>query len=571
MADNSINTNINSIDLENIIFNYLTVNTVDEFDNDINETDNERLLINQYDNDKFSLIAGKNGVAIKTTREIARNATNVGLYVDDNVIITGTLYTCNINILGESFTNTNTEKILEAINNKTTPLLENGNITIYNNGKTFTITNYYLTHYLTIGNLSQSLNNLSPLNISRKSDNNINKIQFSISNEGSHPETNEKNDLLLGIIGDGTYSPAIIYTNNRNLEFHISQTKENINLTYNNGIDYNSNIPSYMNKSLLPAMLIDISRGVCINSEKSKNISYNTHYLSNTEITKLNVDGLCYFENIITKDNITKSNLHLDNIYVRREGLTLNANQIYSGIFNGNFIFNSNVLINTLNIDNKLNVYNNADLCGTINIKDSSTVINDFFNIEIPSYFNNNAFFSCNIITDTLNIKGNLQKNGCNINITEIETIILNLDSEIIKEYIPIDSLNRISSNIYNYILENGNSNLNILINNISDISKLEIISNIDFFFNYDFYIINDLKIEIIDYIKYNGLSNISNYLSNIDGISNTIEIIDYYNIQNISNLIIDSNNLYNKQNIIDIIKNEDNSLNLLSNIISDK
>ena len=75
----------------------------------IDQADNERLLVHQYDNDRFSLIAGKNGLAVKTTREIANNMNSFSLFVDGNAYVSGSIHASNINLLGSTINDSNVD------------------------------------------------------------------------------------------------------------------------------------------------------------------------------------------------------------------------------------------------------------------------------------------------------------------------------------------------------------------------------------------------------------------------------------------------------------------------------
>jgi hypothetical protein len=562
-----------SIHFSDFVIEYLTVNSKVDLSSNIDEEDNERLLVNQYDDDKFSLIAGKNGVAIKSTREDARNATNVGLYVNDNVLITGTLYTSNLNLLGQTFTDTNTERIIEAMNDHLSPLVENGIYEANIRGKRTTISNYYLTHSLTLGNKVSSDENRNPLNINRLALNNIDNIQLAIRNEVANANTGDNSELLFGIIGDDYQSPGIIYTNKgKNLEFHISTDKKDINYSYNNGTDYISSIPKY--EHYIPTMILDTNGCLSINSEKSKEIGYNIDdYTSNIERTKLNVNGLAYIKDIITTDHETGSNAHLNDIYVRKHGLTIYPNQIYSGTFSGNFSFNSNVNIKDLQVNNILTVLEGSKLYGTTSINYQSN--NDLFMVYTPSYFNEDTVFNESVISHTLNVEGTLKKDGCNLNVTEIETVLLNFDSNLIKKYIPEDSIyekSLVISNIYNYIYENGESNIESFILGLEELSNVyrnDVKENvISLLYNSNYVYTskilnneNDIKNSLYNYLISYGLSNIQNY--EIKG----LKTIDYYTFQNISNLIT-NDKLYDNSYVITYIKE---NINNLSNVLTEK
>tara|TARA_Y100000389_G_C17471000_1_gene530849 strand:+ start:5137 stop:11373 length:6237 start_codon:yes stop_codon:yes gene_type:complete len=553
-----------SLQFDDFIINYLIV--ASDVSN-IEQDDNEKVLINQYGENNFSLIAGKNGLAINTSREKAKNVQNIGLYVDDNALITGTLYACNLNILGHSLTDDNTERIIEQINKHQTPFIENG-IIVYE--REFDVSSYYFTHNLTLGNVDSSTGNRNPLHINRITGNQIDRLQFALRNGLENVETGDKSEILLGIIGDHYKAPGIIYTSqDKNLEFHISTSYHDINSLYNNFP--NQNLPDYESSSYIPTMIIDTSGCLSINDITSKDIIYNLDDYTTIEgKTKLNVEGLAFIKDIITTDHETGSNLHLNDIYVKKHGLTIYAEQIYPGTFNGKFTFNSNVNIENVEINDSLTVHNQTNLNSIVNIYKNNSNL-DRLSVFVPSFFNEDTVFDESVVKHTLNVEGTLQKDGCNLNVTEIETVLLNFDSNIIKKYIPEDSVYDkvlIASNIYNHLYSYGKSNLETYINSIEGLSNISTFINdlntILYNSNYN-YSTNPVNTEVTitniieDYISLYGLSNIHNY--NIKGYTN----LPLYQINDVSNLII--NKIYQNNDIIDFVKN---NLHDLSNVFTD-
>ena len=394
---------------ENLIFDFLAINAFE--DTYIDQEVNERFLVHQYDNDKFSLIAGNNGIAIKTTREIARNMNNFSLYVDGNAYMAGTLYTSNIKLLGTDLQDCNIGKLIESINENTSPWIDNGSVLVDNELRT----NYYIPHYITVGNQSSTIDNLNALNISYEANSRISKSQLAIRNKYGNPLTGQKSELLLGILGDNYYSPAIISTSQgKSLEFYVSESGSNIDVIYEK-----SHLPKYSKG--VPAMLIDTSKGVSINTSNSINIEYNLDdYTSNNEVSKLNVNGMGYIKNICMTDSYDNTIRHLNDIFVKRRGVTIHPHQIYPGTFNGDFVFSSNTSMTDLT-------------SSTLTVDDTTELYGDRLSVFCPSYFNDSSLFE-SIQTEHLNIVGTLQKNGSNLNITEIESRYISYSVEDIRK-----------------------------------------------------------------------------------------------------------------------------------------
>ena len=124
-------------------------------------------------------------------------------------------------------------------------------------------------------------------------------------------------------------------------------------------------------------MVIDTSHGVNINSFNSIDINYIRNDLNTVkEKTKLNVNGLTYSKDICIYDYMSKSKKHLTDMFVRREGLTLNPNQIYSGSFNGDFDFNGDIKVIS-NIETS-----------SLKINDVTELHGERFSVFAPSFFN---------------------------------------------------------------------------------------------------------------------------------------------------------------------------------------
>lgn len=420
----------------------------------INEEDNERLLVHQFSLDKFALIGGKHGLAINATREQARNMDGVGLFVDDNIYLTGTLYTSNIHMLGSTLNDNNIEKLMRAFNEYTLPIQASGKIDDI-------LYNYFMPDFLTIGTLNDSKDNTNSLNITRRANNKIDNIQLAIRNNTTNIKNYDVSEFLIGTVGDSWDAPGIIMTSEgKSLEFHVSKTRDNVNLAYNNNVDWYSNVPNYVTAPI-PTMTIDTYGSININDINGLNLLYSIESnVTKRELTRLNVNGMAYLEDIVTYDYTTNEKRHLNDIFIRQRGFTLQPYQIYPGTFaKGSFAFQSDVTIPYLYVTDEFTTLNKVNLEGDVIIEDNDD--SNIFRVFCESYFNKPSYFQ-EIETYNIDIRGSLQKDGSNLNITHISTRYIDYSNSNILSYIPdgINDSNIIAEEISGYLLVNGTSNI---------------------------------------------------------------------------------------------------------------
>ena len=468
---------VNNIDLtkDDFINTYLTVGHLSSNFDSINN-------INTLDY-KHNLIVSEKGVGVNTTRNLINLKSNDSLVVQGNIHCIGSIYANGI-VLDETIETTLSQSIQDfkqILNRLSSHLL-------FYNTKDYTDNNIYTTHNVIIGNDYNATNNTNPLKISRHCNNNISNIQLVIQNNDTH--SNFPANISFGIIGNIYSSPAhIITSKNMPLHFNINKTYDEINdlYYYNNDLRH---FPLY-NENNYPSLALDINSSVVINSNISKQISYNKYFMnifvisSNiiNENPKLYVNGSLYAENIIINDYVSKSPKNLDDIYIRQGnlgGLTLFPNQIRGGNFNKDeFTFNSNVYIGTNTNDYKLKIFGDLELTknlNTSNIITCNITINKNLIVEnngicefkTNSYFKNNSQFNqinCDnslitkslTITDTLIYKGsditfqNLQQNASLT--TEMPKLTINNSLNVGGKVTGITDINYNSEiiNIYKY------------------------------------------------------------------------------------------------------------------------
>ena len=385
-------------------------------------------------NHKHNLIVSEKGVGVNTTRNEINLKSNDSLIVQGNIHCIGNIYANGI-ILDETIITTlpkTIEDFKQILNRLSSHLL-------FYNTRDYTDNNIYTTNNVIIGNDFNANNNSNALKISRHCNNNINNIQFVIHNNDTH--NGFPANISVGIVGNNYSSPAhIITSKNMPLHFNINKTYNEINdLYYDTVTEDLRNYPIY-NDNNNPLLALDINNSVVVNSNSSKEISYNkysmTFFTTTTtpinEFPKLYINGSLYADNIIINDYVSKTSKNLDDIYIRQGnsgGLTLFPNQIRGGNFNKDeFTFNSNVYIGTNINDYKLKVFGDLELTKNLyssNIITNNITINKNLIVEnegicefkTDSYFKNNTQFNqlnCenSLITKTLNITDQLIYNG---------------------------------------------------------------------------------------------------------------------------------------------------------------
>lgn len=521
MTTTLVTRNINNIQFQNFQIDYLLVDAPD-ISHAINIT-NQTLLYNHKGdkiNDNFILIGNDNGIAINTNFDkVNSNLINMTkFYVDGNIKIDGTVFCQNL-----SFSNSNIFDINSNISN----FFHNYN-QIHNPFTNINSDNYNTQHKINIANVHASQFNKNYLNINRIS-NNINRLQFSIKNDhnSSTSEDNSYNRIRssidIGILGIEEYSPAIIHTTlNKQLEFHISKRKSNIQKYY----DYN-------NDDYKPSMIIDTSNCIHINDN---------NFNGNISNIKLNVNGSAYINQIYTGNNFC----NLDHIYLKKNQNSLDPKWMQEGTFNGNYTFN-----NDLNISNLL----------TTNKLDSSNIISHNINTTKIGVTNK-------ITANSIDINS-LSLNGSNININNsLKTFVIDYKYSNIyttvnnfKNY--IYNSNIIKNKIKFKLMSNGyiiNTDLHGIINKNSNIyDQYNFLQ-----YKYNFF---DIQSNLNMYFENNGIHTYYDHLnSNFDFSNISLNIFTHNNVSN----IIENNIIYyeNSDLISDIrnyLSNNQNNFNYYS------
>ena len=379
--------NVSQIFIENIAVGLNNAYSLETLDLKNNEYlvvgEKNRNTENTLDTEYNTIITNK-GLGINASRRDMQN-TSAGLFVSDDIICKGTLIANSLKLNDITLeSNVTSQKLTELIQSV------NSNL-IFFRGYSNDLVNVYTPSHLTIGSYTDTYCNSHALNIVENGNGTVDNIQFVIQNNIMN-DNNETSKFAFGCLGYSQYSPAnIITTQGMSLEFHISKNSQYINNLYSNG----DGIPHYTDSNY-PSLAIDSNGCVNINKNISSEIIYNSTLIKPV----LNVNGAAIIKDIYMQDSFSGSNLHLDGIYLKKNGLTLNANQIRGGDFvAANFSFNSNVNIGNNSSNNlcKLNVYGSATITESLNTNNLlayNTIIDGKANFNDDVIFNKNVFFN---------------------------------------------------------------------------------------------------------------------------------------------------------------------------------
>ena len=371
-----------------------------------NNFNNNSLLDNEY-----NLVVNNNGIGINATRREMKD-TNAGLLVNNNIICNGTVIAKSIQFDNFTFDSNITIQKLTALISSV-----NSNLLFFNGFSNNLVNNIYTPNYLSIGNYASTYSNSHPLKISDSPNGTADNIQLAIYNNINNDTEPAK--FSMGMLGFNQYSPAnIITTEGMPLVFHISKPTSFMDNLYSNG----SGLPEY-NLNNYPNIAIDNNGCVNINKDICET-TVNHNFIDKTPV--FNVNGYAVISNLGVYDYFTKSNLHLDDIYIRKNGLTLKANQIIGGDFaNQVFTFNSNVNIGNSNNNYEFNVNGSATITNTLNTNTLiayKTKINGIAEFNKTTYFNNITVFNDNITIDkSLNINNDLFINGYRVTLSNVD------------------------------------------------------------------------------------------------------------------------------------------------------
>jgi len=395
--------------IENIALGLKNVSNLEKLDMNLNEyvIVGERInndINNETIENQYNFIINNKGIGINASRRELRD-TNAGLFINNSIICKGGVVAESFKIKDFVFDSSLTAVKLDQLIKKV-----NSNLLFFDGyyNSNININNIYTPNYLTIGSISSTFSNSHPFKIIDNPTGRADNIQFGIYN-------NINNDIeaahfSIGMMGFNQYSPLLLTTTtDMPLEFHISKSSIQLNKLYENG----TGLPLYYDSNY-PNLTIDINGCVNINKDKCDNTIFHNNNYKNPIFY---VNGYSIISNLAVYDYYSSQNLHLDDIYIRRQGLTLKANQIIGGDFiDQEFIFNSNIYIGRSNSNLLLTVNGEANISKTLrtnNLIANNTMINGITNFNKNTYFNNTTVFNDNITIDkSLNINNDLFING---------------------------------------------------------------------------------------------------------------------------------------------------------------
>ena len=431
------------------------------FDLDLN--DSEFLAVGEtyrFDKDTrnslYNLLVNRDGVGINTSRRqldgfFEQSVKKSALYVGSDIVCTGNIISNGFqfdNIKFDSVNSNILENVLQKLEDKQNVFFKGYDcirVANYISGnseaRNTSLNNYYTTNNITIGTNSDTYLNASPLNIATTPDNNIDNIHISMTNKSSALNENdcgtidpEVSKFRIGFIGNSENSPAVLSTTSEiPLTFHVGLTKEQVNSLYST-----TSFPRYENTGITPSMTIDTSGNVLVGTVTNKDVSFikrtknEQDFVKSEQITKkpkMMVNGVSAFDDIVLYDYYTKQYQHLDDVYARIRGETMNADQITPGDFSAGFFrFNSNLYIGTTGSQHKLEVNNYLDVRGDLNVENSTvtktiTVTDDaLFNRNIQV---ENTIASSICRTGEMHILRDLNIDNTRVNIQSFHPIMV--------------------------------------------------------------------------------------------------------------------------------------------------
>ena len=368
----------------------------------------------------FNLQIDQHGLAINTTLHDRETiGQQYAAYIDGDVCITGTLYACNlVHLLSDSIV-PNTTNTTNTTNDPIWSLAPNE------------AQNVFYPGLVTIGNMVAAESNQYPLNIVAASDSTIDRAQISIQNLNNA-------QLRIGIIGSGDRAPATFNTLNAvPIVFNVAKAQNFYDCLYrqsfydNNGF-YLSNTtvpdPVYSDSNLAPHLTIDANGNVGIHTNQTRTMTFTQRqvvdssgrlsFSTKTEYVKLEVNGALYASNILLQDPDSGTPKHIDDLYVRRLGVTFKANQIEPGRFAaGDYQFPNNLSVDSnlavrglttlSNLAVDANVTTSNATTDHLTVNNASTFVGDI-NANADVIVKNSLRLRGDILTETLDAGGNL-------------------------------------------------------------------------------------------------------------------------------------------------------------------
>jgi hypothetical protein len=395
----------------------LGIGISDETNDTLRLTDTQHLVVAERQENvagntvsTYGLIVDREGIAVNTTM-IDRAAVRgqYAMYVDGSVFVSGAIIACNI-VSGNG-------NISTGIGVATSNFWTMG---------TREVDNIFYPGHVTLGNDRSSRSNAHPLNIVQSADRTINHAQISIQNTAL-------SQLRMGIIGTSNASPALFNTRpGVPIEFHASRDATYFEDVYKrhyyeNGVRCNiaAEVPRYDSPDTAPHLCIDVNGNVGIHTANIPRFTFEVRkpnplkptevlFPWTTEDMNLAVAGNMFASNILIWDYENGRADNIDRLYVRRKGITMEANQVIPGPFAlGEYRFLSNVAINgPTESDFELVVHGDQHITDRLVVDRMAKVglleASDAILLDIASFCNDVYINRDVIVKESLRLRGGL-------------------------------------------------------------------------------------------------------------------------------------------------------------------
>lgn len=399
----------------------------------------------------FNLFVDHEGISVRTSiPQRSHPGNEYALFVDGDVYVTGRVLASNMLQAGEGSNAGSAFVVLPG---------ESGGACNCFWGLAHQTDSLYFNGKVTIGNLFQAQQNTHALNVAESADHTIDHSQLAIDNtQGAQ--------VRLGILGNSRASPAVVNTPpGTQLEFHIGRDQsyfysrylesnivpvydpntgdlieQRVDITTADTPDYSHHGPE-----TAPHLMVDANGNVGVHTSAIPSVPFQVRkrdplrlqeikYYPTNEPMALHVDGSLFGSNIVLWDHQSLSPKHLDELYVRRMGVTIPAEQIEPGAFaHGQYQFRSNVgIMGPPEEAYALLVHDDAKFLSNLNIEGTTTtdqlVTTDAMVLDIASFYNDVYFKSDVIVNEAIRLRGQ-------IFVETLSDTVLNQDGSITSNY----------------------------------------------------------------------------------------------------------------------------------------
>lgn len=393
----------------------LGVNISDELNANLNLRTSEYMIVGEqfinhggYTSNLMSLIVDDEGIAVNcslSNRRINANDYAVQLYgntyLDGNLIVKGIISTG-----GTSNTSGGSSNFWRYAGDN----------------------NIYYTGNATLGNYLDASTNMYTLNVSESANYNMDKAQVAIQNR-------QNSVFRMSILGGFSNSPIVMNTLPKvPLEFHVGRTQSFFHQLYQKSfsnygefVTINVDTPNYTSIYDAPHLGIDINGNVGIKTNYNQPIRYilrkrdpaspeSIIYPEQFSPAALHIEGTMYACNILLYDYEAGTPKNLDDIYIRRLGVSIPACNIVTGDFaQGTFTFRSNVSIfGPIDYTKALKVYGHVEATSNLYVSYDITAGRNIVGDTI-SVHNNGSFSNNIVVQNNLYLKANLYKQRLNL------------------------------------------------------------------------------------------------------------------------------------------------------------